>query len=76
VNIVTTAELTRPDGRISARDAELARQHDWALRDTIRLAALLGVSRVVAPFVPAVTGVPEAARLLRAAIDDAALERA
>jgi len=29
-------------------DAELARQHDRALRDAIRLAALLGVSRVVA----------------------------
>jgi len=29
-------------------DAELARQHDQALRDAIRLAALLGVSRVVA----------------------------
>ncbi|MGH3254152.1 MAG: hypothetical protein ACRDOU_01915 [Streptosporangiaceae bacterium] len=116
-------------------DAELARQHDRALRDAIRLAALLGVSRVVAlagcpagapgdqvphfgaggwlpylegvyqrqwedlawwtglvralgasqaqvisiehedPFAPATTGVPEAARLLRAAIDEAAISR-
>src|SRR5579859_3203157 len=29
-------------------DAELAREHDRALRDAIRLAALLGVTRVVA----------------------------
>jgi sugar phosphate isomerase/epimerase len=108
-------------------DDGLAREHDRALRDAIRLATLLGVTRVVAlagcpggapgdqvphfgaggwlpylegvyqrqweeqiaPYwsqvasfaaaqnpelrVPATTGVPEAARLLRAAIEDAGL---